>query len=339
MLVGEGRGEPWHGRLEECCGARHWPQRCSSTLLLLLLVACGGQGGGGGDGSAGAPTRTPTTDLTTDPDDRPSYRPTDRPTRLPTNRPTADRTEDQPGPDETAEPAPGEPTPDRPTATRERPEQPEDTEANSVPAAPTPTPTAETQDSSSGQTAAQEDGRFVLGVVVARRPAAGFRRCDSADGATQTARRVAPRTRRGGGRGRLVRPRAASGCAGHVLGRRLPAAGRWGSRVSLPQRTASRCSGHPRGTRSAGTGAESARWPHARPGRECRPDRARAPETWALDLDAIMDELETYWQAPGAPHRVHRAEVGGCARSARSPRQGRGPHDRRRQAASAFALI
>ena len=103
-----------------------------APVLLALLVGCGGgEGGGAGEVS---PTRTPTAD---------------RPTA---DRPTADRTDaDRPGPEEPdetpdeptpEEPTPEEPTPDRPDPTRDRTDRPDATPSDEVTEAQEPSPTS-----------------------------------------------------------------------------------------------------------------------------------------------------------------------------------------------------
>ena len=110
------------------------------VLLLALVVACGGEGG---EGPASSPTRTPTADRSVD---------------RPDDRPTADRTDDRPGPDEPGEATPEEPTPDVPAATRDRPERPEDASSDRVPATQQPSPTSKTDEPDSTVTADSADG-------------------------------------------------------------------------------------------------------------------------------------------------------------------------------------
>lgn len=105
------------------------------VLLLTVLVACGGEGDGGG---APSPTRTPTADRTVE---------------RPTDRPTGDRTDtgrtDEPTPDETEGPTPdetAEPTPDRPTPTRDLTDRPEDPSTDEAPTTLEPSPTSEAAD-------------------------------------------------------------------------------------------------------------------------------------------------------------------------------------------------
>jgi hypothetical protein len=110
------------------------------ALLLALVVACGGEGG---EGAASSPTRTPTADRSVD---------------RPSDRPTAERTEDRPGPDETDDATPEEPTPDVPAPTRDRPERPEDAASERVPANQQPSPTSTTDDADPTVAADSADG-------------------------------------------------------------------------------------------------------------------------------------------------------------------------------------
>jgi hypothetical protein len=162
-----------------------------------LIVGCGGEGGGGATSS---PTRTPTAERSDDP---PSDRPTaDRSVDRPSDRPTADRTDDRPGPDETGEATPEEPAPDVPAPTRDRPELPDDTASDSVPGTQEPSPTSKTDEPGQTVTGAPADGEdetvppwvwwllggLLLGAAVAiplimrgRRHAAWGRKLDQAE--------------------------------------------------------------------------------------------------------------------------------------------------------------
>jgi hypothetical protein len=114
------------------------------VLLLALVVGCGGGGGGGGgEGGASSPTRTPTADRSVD---------------RPSDRPTAERTDDRPGPDETDDATPEEPTPEVPAPTRDRPEGSEDASSDRVPESQQPSQTSKTDEADPTVTADDADG-------------------------------------------------------------------------------------------------------------------------------------------------------------------------------------
>ena len=170
--------------------------------------------GEGGEGGASSPTRTPTADRSVD-------RPSDRPSDRPTDRPTAERTDDRPGPDETDDATPEEPTPDVPAPTRDRPEGPEDASSDRVPESQQPSPTSKTDEADPTVTADDADGEgetvppwvwwllgaLLLAVAVAVPLIVRGRRHAAWRG----------RARRSRGRDRLVRPRASPRPASRTL--------------------------------------------------------------------------------------------------------------------------
>ena len=262
----------------------------AGLLLASSLVACGDGEGPGIPRPTRTPTQTPSIDTPTPtrtptPSLEPTPEPTPEPTREPepTSEPTEPTREPEPGTDRGAHPEP-EPTPNRPLEVE-----------------PTEEPTDETP----------EDTRPTTRPTTRRPPGSGgcSRHCCSARRSGSPcwcAPGAGPR-----GAPNWPRPRVswsgspATSCPGYVRpapASRSPVDGRSAHLGSPRPRTGSRCSSPAPTTRAAGPAPVMLRDAARQPGSGWTRLVAPGPhDTWALDLDTVMLDLETALGPPPAP--------------------------------------
>ncbi|HET6651409.1 MAG TPA: hypothetical protein VFH10_02140 [Nocardioides sp.] len=250
----------------------------SALLVMLLLVSCGGADGGSGDRPTIAPTRTPTVTLPSPEPPSPTRSPdrTERP-ELPSPSRSPERTEspDEPAAQPSSAPRAPEPAPETPTPTIRETEEPAEgpaDEAVGEPAADEGAPTWVWW-----LLAALVAGAVAVPLVVRARRRRTWRQAvvEQAGELAWFARELLPGLRRTGSREQVA--------GGWAVGRGRVAAAE--DRLTVLESTAPDEAGRQR-ARSLRDASRQAR---------AHMERLTGPvpqDTWALDLDAIIADLE-----------------------------------------------